>query len=256
MQRIAIDTDAIIARLRGEFLDVAAEKLGLIERALTESGPVGPDRLLTIRRETHSLKGMGGSFDFPSITVLSHRLEDYLAEAEALSQAQVSGAQRFVDVMARIVSGGADLRGPELSAALAGLPARFDQVQAPPDRKLEALIVTPSRLLDAVVGRALHGRGFRTSATGSGLEALQLGLRRRPDLVVGSAVTRDLKGADLARAFAAVSITAGTPFLLMTTLPDGHADLSGLPDTVRLMRVDRELADQLDRALATCRFDA
>ena len=74
--------DHILDALRGEFLVDVRERLEVIEEALGGSGGGGAGRgggagaeaLLTIRREAHNLKGMGGSFGFPVISLIAHRL--------------------------------------------------------------------------------------------------------------------------------------------------------------------------------------
>ena len=82
------DRDQILAKLRGELLTDALERLEDIAEELVKSSSPGNDSeetLLAVRRQFHSLKGMGGSFGFPTITLVAHRLEDYLARAHVIN---------------------------------------------------------------------------------------------------------------------------------------------------------------------------
>ena len=71
--------DPVIAQLRQEFLIDAAERIDVIHETLESTKDSGECALLAIRREAHKLKGMGGSFDFPVISLIARRLEDYMA---------------------------------------------------------------------------------------------------------------------------------------------------------------------------------
>jgi chemotaxis protein histidine kinase CheA len=80
--------DQILAQLCSEFLVDAQDRLEDIAHELKTSQTPDSDAeetLLAIRRQCHSLKGMGGAFGFPTITLIAHRLEDYLARAHVIN---------------------------------------------------------------------------------------------------------------------------------------------------------------------------
>ena len=65
--------DEIFVRLRDEFLAEARSCLDDIAEELTNSEKPDADAeqtLLAIRRQCHSLKGMGSSFGFPAVTLI------------------------------------------------------------------------------------------------------------------------------------------------------------------------------------------
>ncbi len=77
--------DRIVAQLREAFLADARERIDLLQESLREAAATAEKVLLTIRREAHSLKGTGASLGFPVVTLIAHRLEDYIAGRSAAS---------------------------------------------------------------------------------------------------------------------------------------------------------------------------
>ena len=78
----------IIHELGKEFLVETGDNLqdwGELVDQLRTGVVEKPDGLTHIRCTVHNMKGMGGSFGFPPITVVSHRLEDYLSGLDTLN---------------------------------------------------------------------------------------------------------------------------------------------------------------------------
>ncbi len=75
--------DRIAAQLREAFLADARECIDLLQESLWEAAATAEKVLLTIRRRVH--KGMGASLGFPMVTLIGHRLEDYIAGRSAAS---------------------------------------------------------------------------------------------------------------------------------------------------------------------------
>ena len=75
-------TEDLEDRLRVEFVDDARDRLqvmydaldGLAKGERSEVSVIG-----VIRLETHNFKGMGTSFGFPTVSLIAHRLEDYMS---------------------------------------------------------------------------------------------------------------------------------------------------------------------------------
>ena len=77
--------DDLIANLAHEFLVDAVDTLGNLGLLVSETqqGTVDPGYTLqTVRREIHTLKGLGSTYGFPSITVIAHRFDNYLVDLE------------------------------------------------------------------------------------------------------------------------------------------------------------------------------
>ena len=67
-----------MAKYRAVFVEEATEHLAEISRALLEleKDPAHADAIDRIFRMAHSIKGMAGSLEYPTVTELAHRLED------------------------------------------------------------------------------------------------------------------------------------------------------------------------------------
>ncbi|HEY8155956.1 MAG TPA: Hpt domain-containing protein [Myxococcota bacterium] len=67
-----------MAKYRAVFVEEATEHLAEISRALLEleKDPSSSDAIDLIFRMAHSIKGMAGSLEYPTVTELAHRLED------------------------------------------------------------------------------------------------------------------------------------------------------------------------------------
>ena len=67
-----------MAKYRAVFVEEATEHLAEISRALLEleKDPSQVDAIDRIFRMAHSIKGMAGSLEYPTVTELAHRLED------------------------------------------------------------------------------------------------------------------------------------------------------------------------------------
>ena len=74
-----IENEGILVELRREFLIEARDRLDDAQAALEGIYNNTIDRteeVTVIRRNVHSLKGMGKSFGFPTVSLVAHRLED------------------------------------------------------------------------------------------------------------------------------------------------------------------------------------
>lgn len=108
-------SELVIERLRGEFLQRAAEQVTLLRRYLADGDAAS---LETFMREVHDLKGSGHSFGFPSLTLLALRLED---AAEGMAHEDFKDNARLVqhlDCIAKIVANGVEPQDAAVEAML------------------------------------------------------------------------------------------------------------------------------------------
>nr|WP_255542298.1 Hpt domain-containing protein [Azospirillum sp. INR13] len=56
-----------------------------------------------LRLEAHNFKGMGTSFGYPTVSLVAHRLEDYLSGLKRLDEKQLIDAQIFIDRISELV---------------------------------------------------------------------------------------------------------------------------------------------------------
>lgn len=241
--------DNIIHDLGQEFIEDAAETLvtlgEVVERA-RNAPAAAAQALLTIRREAHNLKGLGGSFGFPSITLIAHRLEDYLSGLDNLAMRQLDNVLAFLDAMQDIVQLAAEPGVDEVSRIVRSLPAKgAAKADFQPTSDLEILLVAASSVLGHAVETKLHDLGFRVVTVKSPLDAFETAIRGRPDMVIASAVMEHVGGVDLARAFQAMTVTRAIPFVLLTSFDRAHSELRELPGSVGLIHHDRDLDGEI-----------
>jgi len=115
----------IIANLRDEFLDDAGRRLEMmVETRMAASRADGPEaEFKSFKAELHTMKGMGQSFGFASITMISRRLEEFLKSMSADAFADNDDVQPYLDAIHRIIDARIELDDNELDNVLNGLAA-------------------------------------------------------------------------------------------------------------------------------------
>jgi CheY-like chemotaxis protein len=246
------DYDAIIERLRVEFVEFAGDALDELD-SLIESGHKQDDApahiIDAVRRGGHNLKGMGSSFGFPLITLLAHRMEDYFAGRQDLERGTLEDAQCFVDLMREALLGRLD--GVSEAEVVRTLPAKanFDVAEVV-KQDVEVLLAMPRGAATRIIEREFQACGYRVVTVPTPFAAIEMAVRTSPDLIVASAVMEDLSGVDLACALNAMPVSQDLPFILLTSLNTDDAIFSALPSGVPLVRKGDKFADDLAEALA------
>ena len=246
--------DQILNQLRGEFLIDARERLDEIAHELDQYKSAGGDAeksLLAIRRQCHSLKGMGGSFEFPTITLVAHRLEDYLARAHTINSKIAGDIEEYCQCLLNIIATGED-PGPEKAADLIpALPAfSLFEVEEIVPLITEVMLVTPSKTIGTIVGRELAECGYKVTRFANAWEAMQFAASTRPNLVITAAVMDVIDGVNLARALSAMEPTQGIPVAVITSLDTDSRELENLPTGIAVVRHGANFSDELAEMLA------
>src|SRR3546814_20923481 len=109
----------------------------------------------------------------------------------------------------------------------------------------DVTLVLPQRSAAKVVGRELAACGYRVSTVLNPIEALELILETKPDLVITTQVMPRMSGVDLTCALAAMPATKAIPVALLTSLDPDYADLRALPMSVGLFRRGTPFGDYL-----------
>lgn len=238
--------ERIIAQLSQEYLADAGERLGVIEEALGSDGVPHPDVLTTLRREAHNLKGMGGSFGFPFVSLIAHRLEDYISGLDALDERQISDILVFIDRLHDIIDAGHDPADSEAGALVRGLPAHpsaeFDLSGA---LDVEILLVSPSKTLTQVAANTLRGCGYRVTTASTACEAIEIAVRAQPDLIITSAVMAGVTGIELVRVLGVIGATEKLPVVVLTSFAKDHQELQSLPPGAPVIRLGETFDDDL-----------
>ena len=248
--------DKIAANLSQEFLVDAADTLGQLGILVSETigGNVdGGYALSTIRREMHTLKGLGSSFGYPSLSVIAHRLENYMLDLETLEKRQLEDILKFLDRMQEIAENGDEPDDERVSQIVRALPAKGaakEDFQAVSDQ--EILLIAGSRIVGLAVEGELAKRGYRVVTIDSPIAAFEMAIRTRPDMIIASALMDKISGVDLARALKAMTPTRDIPFALLTSFDASHPELRNLPEDVALVHHDRDINAELDDVMKTC----
>lgn len=243
--------DDILKALSAEFVGVAVESVhdaeAIVERA--KKGKLdGASAIRDIARIAHSLKGQGGSFGYSNLTLVAHRLEDYLLHADETKGAFWSGVLSHLDRMAKIVEGEIPPSG-DTDRALAGLPiaALFDGVLERKD--IEVVLVSEGATQNRLIRGELEACGFRVTVIPSSLQAFPYIAQVRPQLVVASSVLPGITGIDLIRAIKAMTATKAVACILATSAKDADTMIAALPKDVPIARKGKSFASDLATAI-------
>ena len=236
--------ETLIEKLRTEFLESTEDNLDFIEDISNQSleGEIEPAQAFEeIRRRIHSIKGTAASVGYPITSTIAHRLEDYLEGLKSLDQSVIAGIGKYSDKIREIISTGKEPTPQETAQVLRALPMSYQTGDFDINvLDVEVLLVSPSKMISKIVRNELMQCGFRVVRATGAMEAFQLAVRSQPDAMVFAQTLDELSGADLARAFKAMSITADKPIGVLTSFPLDHPALQGLPGDIVIIRTGRE----------------
>ncbi|MDJ0949436.1 MAG: Hpt domain-containing protein [Alphaproteobacteria bacterium] len=251
MDGIAPDNldEEIPQQMLDEFLGDVAERLDLIERSLPtqdSDSKSAEDSIHLARREANTIRGSASAFGFPTISLIAHRMEDYLQSISELSGQHVDATLDFIDRIRGIISKGEDPGEDAVRETVRALPYNAEFV--PSDivlRDVEVLLVAPSKTISQMATDQLAACGYRVTTARTPWEAFELAALIRPDMIITSAVMNPLGTADLARAFAAMSVTRDIPLGVLTSYAADHRTFRDLPRGAWIIRLTEEFSDDL-----------
>ncbi len=241
------NSDDIISRLKQDFIEDTIDRVDRIETTIDRVAG-GMDEasagIAELRREAHTVKGLAGSFGFPLVGAIAHRLEDYIADMTKIDDQHAASLVDFTTWIREIVESGTNPAAEEEIRILRSLPSRTTSggaadgakgKTAGPANHLEVLIVTATAVQAHFLQRELRERGYRTIAARSAVEAFQTVVQSRPDAIISAAVLDGLSGIELIRALSAMKTLQGKPLGLLTSFDASHPDLEGLPSNVTVI---------------------
>lgn len=249
--------DDLEDRLRIEFVDDARDRLqvmydgldGFAKGARTDAEVIG-----LLRLEGHNFKGMGTSFGFPAVSLIAHRLEDYLSGVNRLAEREITDLQVFLDRIAELVDRAEQPALAETNQIIRALPVRYKfDVTDVEIRNVEIMLVTPSKVVAKKVGAELAACGFRTVTVNDPIESISHAVRVPPDMLIASMVMDGLSGLDLIRGLRAMSITRHVPMALLTSMSLDNPALKEIPQGVAVIRVGEHFGN--DFAATVTRFN-
>jgi len=209
------------------------------------------DAASMLAQDASNLRLKVKAVNVPGLTPLSHRLDEYLAQATEITSAHLDDLQLFSDKISSLLDGEV-IQSEDIASVIRELPHKstFDVSDVKIIDK-EVTLVSPQRTAARVVERELAACGYRVSTVLDPMEAFEIIFDTKPDLVITTAIMPRLSGIDLACALSAMPSTKGIPVAVLTSLPANHPDLKALPMNVGIIRRDKnfgnDLADTLQR---------
>jgi chemotaxis protein histidine kinase CheA len=239
------NADKIVEGLKQDFIEDTLERIDRIETTIDRvaGGMDKPDvGIAELRREAHTVKGLAGSFGFPLVGAIAHRLEDYLADLTEIGDQEAASLVDFTTWIREIIESGANPQADEETRILRSLPtrsAKADDKTGASDGAVaqdkEVLLVTATAVQGHFLQRALREKGFRTITARSAVEAFETVVQSRPDAVITAAVLDGLSGIELIRALAAMKTLSDKKLGLLTSFDASHPDLEDLPKNVAII---------------------
>ncbi|MBV17923.1 MULTISPECIES: Hpt domain-containing protein [Thalassospira] len=256
------NADDIVASLKQDFIEDTVDRVDRIETTIDriaggmdEAGP----GIAELRREAHTVKGLAGSFGFPLVGAIAHRLEDYIAELTEINDLEAASLVDFTSWIREIIESGTNPAADEETRILRSLPTRSVPTEdvgtksaAVTANDKEVLLVTATAVQARFLQRELREKGFRTITARTAVEAFETVVQSHPDAVITAAVLDGLSGIELIRALAAMKTLANKKLGLLTSFDAGHPDLEGLPGNVAIIsNRGKQTADQLAKFIDT-----
>lgn len=217
------DLESALSRLKQDFIESSLEKLDeideIIDNIYNERGNRG-DQFFQLQRDVHSIKGSAGTHGMHLLTLVAHRLEDFLEAAQRLNKDQWRSVQIYIDEMRVLVDLGKDPSETEHAAVLQRLPhAQEDHTEfsEQKSKKVTVLVVMPPGVQRKLIGKELASCGFDLSFTDRPVEAIRLIMDLQPDAVLSNQEFRHITGSELANVLQDIKLTQKTPFAILTS---------------------------------------
>lgn len=253
---ISKDTfSAMLADLSQQYLETAAEKLDRLEVLIDGRDSAVKAPMDETYRLVHNLKGSAGSFGYPLVSVIAHRLEDYITDIGEPTTRERGEMLVFVDRMRDVLDGTLDADDADTALIVRRLPVRYAfEVDDVTESEVEVLLVMPRGAGAHIVEMELRACGFRVITEPSTLSAIGTVIRTKPDLVIATAVMAGMSGIDLACALDAMPATRAIPVALLTSLDAADVQLRALPHSVPVIKKGDQFGEDLACALSKLRI--
>jgi len=237
-----------------EALDEAREVAESLELRLQQmiSCDISKEKAKTLLvQDSSNLRLKVKAVNLPGLSAICQRLDDYLWHIDVISMQNILDLQVFSDSITKALdgSGGEEC---DIAEEIRTLPhhATFDIADIKTIHK-DVTLVLPKKVAARVVERELVECGYRVTTVLDSLQAFEIILDTKPDLVICSAVLPRLSGIDLICALHAMPATEKVHTALLTSLALDHPDLGKLPKAASIIRrgedFGSDLADVLQR---------
>jgi len=235
------ELEMILADMRQEFIESCEDRLDEVEdalmRGISGKGRIA-DSILDVKRNVHSVKGLGSSFGFNSVSLLAHSTEDYIETCEEIEVDNLKDIQFFIDRIRSILEAGEDPSEDATAEIIHNLPLIGRKIHSPKlkDQDIRLLFLMPKGIQRKIIGRELATFGFNVITAESSVSAIDLAMTHKPDIIISSMVVGRLTGIELARIFSVIEATYHSRFLLVTASDLSADKLETLPKNTTILR--------------------
>lgn len=219
MANLIPNMEEILAEMRDKFLETAQEKLDRLNDILhLFSNGQGGDVALQqeFRREVHSLKGMGGTFQMPLVTELCHTFEAFLEGETHFDESLIEASHAYLDRLIDLIESGEadqiDARGQWLQ----GLPQKAnDDYEAGQASVPSVLVIGIDERTNDSIREMFKDSGLTCHFHANAAMAFETALKTRPEIIIVNQVLRDMDGAELLRGLGATKGLSKTKFAMI-----------------------------------------
>lgn len=248
--------EAVIEKVRGSFIESAEQKFqnldGMIDSLWDDRGQAA-ETMNQFLGEVHNLKGMGGTFGYPQITIVCHHLETYLEGVTSPSDGHLDGMQAYADSLRAGLQIWPTPDDDVIAGMIAALPKPEEAPATQPDA-IEgetigtALLISQNLSVRQLAEFFLDDFGFEVTISDSPLEAFATAIRTRPDIVVSAVEMEDLTGIGLISALKATDALKNTHFALLSASSDAGAISIGVPEGIAIINTT-DMEEGIEQAL-------
>ncbi|MGD1878408.1 MAG: PleD family two-component system response regulator [Kiloniellaceae bacterium] len=243
-----ISEEEVDSQLESEVIDEARDLVSNLELRVQQvkNGVLNPkDAAKILAQESANLRMKARAVNLVGFGPLTHRLDEYLTGIDSVETKHANDLIAFADRISAVLDG-EKVDADKVAEVLRELPQQNTfNVEDVTVMDKDVTLVLPQRSAAKIVGRELAACGYRCSNVLNPIEALELILETRPDLVITAQVMPRMSGVDLACALAAMPATRRIPVALLTSLDPDHPDLTPLPMNVGLIRRGAQFGDDL-----------
>jgi len=215
------DMDEILAQMKDKFLETAQEKLDRLSEILEALAlGEGNNELLLeeLRRDIHSLKGMGGTFQMPLVTKLCHAFEAFIEEEDEFTLEIIDASHQYLDRITDLID--SDEAGDEakLSKWMESLPQKISAGQkeeTDTGDTPKVLIISENFDHSSVVRNAFEGSGFSVVIETSPVNAFATAFKINAGIVICSQIFKDMDGAEFLRAISGTNKYSKAKFAMI-----------------------------------------
>ncbi len=212
------DMEEILAQMRESFLETAQEKLDRLNEilGLFSAGKQSDTTLLEeFRREIHSLKGMGGTFQMPLVTKLCHTFEAFIEGEDEFFPELISASHAYVDRITDLIEDSdSAIDEAELSTWIEGLPQKGTLHSAASDLPIAFIVSSSSQHADAVE-TSLSQEDMRVVSFQDPFDAYQQAVKEVPQLIIADQILDGMDGAELLRSLTALKSLSKAKFAMI-----------------------------------------